>query len=171
MILGSKMSLVSKRKMSKGHIKDLTGSSFGRLTVLGLSKIVNGHSLWLCLCICGNRAQVWRTSLTSGDNRSCGCLKNELSKTHGMSTTVSGEVPSEYAAYMNAKYRCTNPKAQGYAGYGGRGIEFLFSSFEQFYSELGPQPKGKTLDRIENGGNYEPGNVRWATPKQQAANR
>jgi len=88
-----------------------------------------------------------------------------------MSIRPDGKVPSEYAAYMNAKYRCTNPEAQGYVGYGGRGIEFLFSSFEQFFSELGSQPKGKTLDRIENNGNYEPGNVRWATPKQQAANR
>jgi hypothetical protein len=72
---------------------------------------------------------------------------------------------------MHAKYRCTNPKANGWKRYGGRGIKFLFTSFEQFFTELGPRPKGRSLDRINNEGNYEPGNVRWATPKQQGQNR
>jgi hypothetical protein len=58
-----------------------------------------------------------------------------------------------------------------FADYGGRGIKFLFDSFEQFFAELGPRPKGKTLDRIENDGNYEPGNVQWATPTEQLAHR
>jgi hypothetical protein len=74
----------------------------------------------------------------------------------------------EYISYRNAKARCRdlhNPY------HGGRGIKFLFVSFEQFYAELGPRPEGKTLDRINNDGNYEPGNVRWATKSEQAKNR
>jgi hypothetical protein len=77
----------------------------------------------------------------------------------------------EYAAYHNAKRRCTSPRAEHYACYGGRGIKFLFTSFGQFFSELGPRPNGMTLDRKDNDGHYESGNVRWATPEQQANNR
>ena len=76
----------------------------------------------------------------------------------------------EYQAYKSAKNRCSNPKSSGWNNYGGRGIRFLFESFEQFYAELGPRPIGKSLDRKDNDGNYEPGNVRWATPSEQIAN-
>lgn len=84
---------------------------------------------------------------------------------HGMSKTP------EYAAYWHAMRRCTNPNVENWKDYGGRGIKFLFTSFEQFFAELGPRPEGMTLDRIENDGNYEPGNVRWATQSEQLRNR
>lgn len=77
----------------------------------------------------------------------------------------------ECDAYHNARHRCTDPKFDGYENYGGRGIKFLFTSFEQFFAELGSRPEGKTLDRINNDGNYEPGNVRWATNSAQKKNR
>jgi hypothetical protein len=73
----------------------------------------------------------------------------------------------EYRSYQAAKFRCSNPKCCKWQYYGGRGIKFLFTSFEQFFAELGPRPTGTTLDRIENDGNYEPGNVRWATWHEQ----
>ena len=86
---------------------------------------------------------------------------------------------AEYSAYSAAKFRCTNPDAQAWAEYGGRGIRFLFTSFEHWLAELGPRPagvdaKGRALysvDRINNDGNYEPGNVRWATSEDQYANK
>lgn len=85
----------------------------------------------------------------------------------------------EYKIYHDAKQRCTNPKDLAWAEYGGRGIKFLFASFKQFFAELGLRPAGKdargkalySLDRPNNDGNYEPGNVRWATRKEQNINR
>ena len=78
----------------------------------------------------------------------------------------------ELQAYRDAKKRCTVLKCKSYPDYGGRGIKFLFTSFEQFFAELGPKPsKQYTLDRIDNDGNYEPGNVRWATRLDQTHNR
>ena len=123
-------------------------------------------------CKCGVITWVRANSFWGGHSKSCGCLKLEkaatqgrLSVTHGMSKTP------EWDAYVHAEQRCTNPKDKGWKNYGGRGIKFLFSSFEKFYKELGCRPKGKSLDRKNNNGNYEPGNVRWATSKQQANNR
>ena len=82
------------------------------------------------------------------------------------------ESPSEYQAYKNAKQRCTNPKNPQFSRYGGRGIEFRFESFAQFWKEIGKKPwPGLTLDRRDNAGHYEPGNIRWATQKTQCNNR
>lgn len=123
-------------------------------------------------CKCGTITWVRANSFWGGHSKSCGCLKLEksavqgkLSRKHGMSRTP------EWDAYVHAEQRCNNPKTKGYKDYGGRGIKFLFTSFEQFFAKLGKRPKGKTLDRINNEGNYEPGNVRWATYLQQANNR
>jgi hypothetical protein len=77
----------------------------------------------------------------------------------------------EYQAWADAKSRCTNPNHKRYSDWGGRGIEFRFESFADFYMELGPRPEGYTLDRINNEGHYETGNVRWATRTQQQHNR
>jgi hypothetical protein len=82
-----------------------------------------------------------------------------------------GRRTSEYRAYQGAKDRCTNPNSKKWKDYGGRGILFLFDSFEQFLAELGPKPLGRSLDRINTDGHYTPGNVRWATPYEQTHNR
>ena len=85
---------------------------------------------------------------------------------------ADGTQTSEYLAYRAARKRCTNPKDKDYPDYGGRGIKFLFVSFEQFLVALGKKPTPEhQLDRKDNGGNYEPGNVRWATRSQQMLNR
>ena len=79
---------------------------------------------------------------------------------------------AEYAAYRNAGYRCTCPQSENYSRYGGRGIKFLFTSFQQFIEHIGPRPSPElSLDRIDNDGNYELGNVRWATFQEQTANK
>src|SRR5437016_5184126 len=88
-------------------------------------------------------------------------------------TPSHSQYPREYAAYQHAKYRCTNPNSEVWKDYGGRGIKFLFASFEQFFAELGPRPSPQqSLDRWPNpNGNYEPGNVRWATYSEQSKNQ
>jgi len=87
-------------------------------------------------------------------------------KTHGMRGTP------EFHAYYDAKQRCTNPKATKWSSYGGRGIKFLFESFEEFFAEIGLRPSSEySLDRENNDGHYAPGNVRWATVEQQMATR
>ena len=96
------------------------------------------------------------------------------SRTHGLTINApdGGRVVArEYHAYHDARNRCTNPNAKSWSDYGGRGIKFLFTSFERFMAELGPRPEGMSLDRKNNDGNYEPGNVRWATRKEQQNNR
>lgn len=77
----------------------------------------------------------------------------------------------ERNAYHHAQSRCIDPDVEGYENYGGRGIQFRFTSFREFYKELGPRPSGTMLDRIENNGHYEKGNVRWITPVESAKNR
>ena len=75
------------------------------------------------------------------------------------------------ASYEAAKGRCTNPNRKRYEYYGGRGIKFLFKNFYDFYHHIGPRPEGTTLDRIDTNGNYEHGNVKWSTRKEQGTNR
>jgi hypothetical protein len=77
----------------------------------------------------------------------------------------------EYQSYQAAKNRCTNPHHPSFANYGGRGIEFRYTSVEAFFADLGSRPEGRTLDRIDVNGHYEIGNLHWATPKEQANNR
>jgi hypothetical protein len=85
--------------------------------------------------------------------------------THGMSHT------REYRSYKAAKERCCNPNHRYFAYYGGRGIEFRYASFEEFFADLGLCPPGRSLDRRDVNGHYQPGKCRWATPKEQANNR
>lgn len=94
--------------------------------------------------------------------------KGRVHEKHGM------ERSKEYASWLNMKQRCTNSNNERYKDYGGRGIticEEWLNSFSQFYKDMGPKPKDLTLDRINNDGNYEPSNCRWATYEQQANNQ
>lgn len=122
---------------------------------------------WLALCDCGRLIIVRAPHLIKGITKSCGCLKKLGPVRHGQGKPRT----PEYNAYINAKGRCTNPNDPRYYCYGARGIAFKFERFEDFYAELGPRPDGLTLERINNDGNYEPGNIRWATRLEQAHNK
>lgn len=148
---------------------------YGLLTVEKLvGRTPRGMLIWLCRCKCGKRTPVRYGNLQSGHTISCGCQKkgNGGWKTHGHSAPSTGGRTPEYKSYSAAKERCSNPHNHNYPRYGAVGVRFLFKSFEDFLAELGPRPKGTTCDRWPNpAGNYEPGNVRWATPIQQRHNR
>jgi hypothetical protein len=163
-----------KNPILGNRARDLTGKRFGRLVALEPARQDRRQRWrWACMCDCGRVVEVQSHHLVAMDTQSCGCLAREKSGTHeaAFKPTHGMWNTPEYDAYHHAKCRCNNPRHRNYKDYGGRGILFLFTSFEEFYAELGPRPNGRTLDRIENDGNYEPGNVRWATRSQQQYNR
>lgn len=153
---------------------DVLGKRFGRLVVLSCKGLIGKEMKWLCICDCGAKKSVTGSNLRSGNQTSCGCFQKEPQNNpafvHGQCRRIGNT--KEYRAYQSAKTRCTNPNAHAYSEYGGRGIRFLFTSFEQFFKELGIAPSlTHSVDRKNTNGNYEPGNVRWATPREQVKNR
>lgn len=146
------------------RITDLSGQKYQMLTpILPVAKKNRGVH-WLFLCDCGRTKAIRWDSVVRNDEPviSCGCQQNEQ---HGMTDSP------EWSSFQSAKSRCTRPNLANYSAYGGRGIEFRFKSFDEFYKELGPRPEGLSLDRIDPNGHYEVGNVRWATDRQQAQNK
>jgi hypothetical protein len=153
---------------------DILGHRFGKLRVLSCKGLVGKEMTWLCICDCGTEKVLTGSNLRSGKTNSCGCLQKEPENNpaflHGQCRRLS--ITKEYRAYASAKARCTNSKHASFPAYGGRGIKFLFNTFEEFINEIGLAPSPQhSVDRIETNGNYEMGNVRWATKKQQTENR
>lgn len=150
------------------------GERFGRLTLLRRlpERTADNHVLGLWRCDCGNEKPVALSRVRNGYTRSCGCLIREVSsatnRKHGRRET------REYSSWTAMKGRCLDPDNRDYPRWGGRGVTICpewIASFEEFFAHIGPRPVGTTLDRIDNSRSYEPGNVRWATNKEQAANR
>lgn len=157
---------------------DLTGRQFDRWTVIReAGRTKHGKALWGCACNCGNVSVVVGSDLRSGKTKSCGCwhreqlaVRNVVPKTvHGLSRTP------EYRALTSAKNRCTNLNDAAYNNYGARGIEYLLpppgEGAPLLIAAIGPRPPGTSIDRRDNDGNYELGNIRWATRSEQARNQ
>lgn len=155
------------------------GDLFGLLVAIELGPYLKltKQRTWKCRCVCGKELVVRQDCLRSGNTTSCGCQRKvhaavairKRCTTHGQSKLA------EYFVWKTMKARCRNPKNLEFKNYGGRGIKVCdrwLNSFEAFLGDMGRRPTpAHSIDRINNDGNYEPGNCRWATWKQQAANR
>lgn len=159
---------------------DLEGMKFGRLTVVGRAIDMSAkrkEARWKCVCDCGHEIVVSGYGLRSGHTKSCGCyqLEKALATSIKHGETKGGISTDEYKIWAGAKRRCTDKTYKGYKNYGGRGIKMCNEwrdNFSKFIEEVGRRPGNEySIDRIDNDGDYEPGNVRWATRSQQNKNR
>lgn len=161
------------------RITSLVGKRYGRLKVISKeentrSKGGKSHVMYLCECDCGNRLIVKAENLRSGNTQSCGCLA--IDRTKEKSTKHGLTRDRLYHVWNGMKDRCYNPNSESYHNYGGRGITVCdewrdnFQAFYDWATENGHK-EYLTIDRINNDGNYEPSNCRWATNKEQQRNK
>lgn len=164
--------------MAPRSFLDLSGQRFSRLTVLRLREDLPWSKRWECACDCGATVLTNSTFLRRGNTKSCGCLQRDTvaarRRSHGDGGAGGGR-KRLYRIWAGMVARCNNQGASGYANYGGRGIAVCpawrdYVTFRDWALAHG-YSDALTLDREDNNGNYEPGNCRWTTLLQQAANR
>ena len=149
----------------------LVGNRYGRLVVTGVSHKVNGIYHWKCDCDCGKTHAVARNALQQGNTNSCGCFAIEQRKmantTHGMSKTKT------YAVWGTLLQRVDNPEHKNAKYYYDKGITVCdeWRTFENFYADMGKQPAGLWIERVDNNGPYCKSNCKWETPSRQCSNR
>ncbi len=145
---------------------NLTDKIFGKLTAIRpIGRNKHRRIIWLCKCECGGECTPEGTSLTSGNTTSCGC--NHTGRyIHGYAHHPM------YKQFHAMHQRCENPNNSSYHKYGARGIKVCkrWKEFPNFLSDVGERPEGKSIDRINNNGDYTPKNCKWSTPKEQSRN-
>lgn len=150
------------------QITDLVGKVFFRWVVIGGPHIKKSHYYWDCKCSCGTERQVQGHTLRLGLSKSCGCLRDDISKTHGL------RYSKIYNVWNSIIARCKRIKHKSYNIYGGRGITYdkKWEKFEGFFEDMGDgYAEGLSIDRIDNNGNYCKENCRWTTKYFQDRNK
>ena len=150
---------------------DLTGQKFNRLTAI--RRDPKRPLNWFFQCDCGTIKSQQAGNVKSGAVKSCGCLFREMLDERVAVGYANGENKHPlFDLWAGMIARCENPNHKGFHNYGGKGVKVCsrWKDFMTFVKDVGDRPEGTSLDRIRSEGDYEPGNWRWATPKEQSLN-
>ena len=150
------------------------GQKYNRLIAIKFVEMKNLRQHWLFKCDCGKETTLRAESVKNGQTKSCGCLQKECREAFALKNTFHGmRYTKTYSSWVSMKVRCSDKNSSNWESYGGRGITVCseWMLFKNFFADMGDRPKDKTLDRINNNGNYNKRNCRWATKKQQDNNK